>query len=165
MGQSVGEAAAAAVAASWSREPEIADGAPRAYVQRMNEMSTPGMLEQRGPSKGLPRDGGDLVDQGAIREFAGRLAREFTPERIILFGSYAAGTARPDSDVDLFVIMRFEGAPVRQAVEILRRLRPPFAVDLLVRTPEEVQRRLQQNDFFVQDVVRDGTVLYEADHR
>jgi uncharacterized protein len=106
-----------------------------------------------------------MVDHETIREFAGRLAREFAPERIILFGSHATGTARPNSDVDLFVIMPFEGTGIRQSVEILRRLSPPFAVDLVVRTPEEVRRRLRQNDFFVQDVVRLGTVLYEADHR
>jgi uncharacterized protein len=104
-----------------------------------------------------------MIDYETIRAFALRLAREFAPERIILFGSHAAGTPRTDSDVDLFVIMPFEGRPVRQSVEILRRLDPPFTVDLIVRTPEDVRRRLQQNDFFVQDVVGRGTVLYEAD--
>ncbi len=105
-----------------------------------------------------------MVDRNAISAFARMLAREFSPERIILFGSYARGAPRPDSDVDLFVIMPFEGKAVRKSVEILRRLNPPFAVDLLVRTPEEVQRRLLHNDFFVQDVVRHGEVLYEANH-
>jgi uncharacterized protein len=106
----------------------------------------------------------DMVDHDMIRDFACRLAREFEPERIILFGSHASSTPRPDSDVDLFVIMRFQGRGLRQSVEMLRRLNPPFAVDLVVRTPEEVERRLQQNDFFMQDVVRRGTVVYEADH-
>lgn len=105
-----------------------------------------------------------MVDHDMISDFARRLVREFEPERIILFGSHASGTPRPDSDVDLFVIMRFRGRSLQQSVEMLRRLNPPFAVDLVVRTPEEVQRRLRQNDFFMQDVVRCGTVLYEADH-
>jgi uncharacterized protein len=105
-----------------------------------------------------------MVNHDMIRDFARRLAREFEPKRIILFGSHASGTPRPDSDVNLFVIIRFQGRSLRQSVEMLRRLDPPFAVDLVVRTPEEVEQRLQHNDFFMQDVVRRGTVLYEADH-
>jgi uncharacterized protein len=106
-----------------------------------------------------------MVDHDTIREFAGRLAREFAPERIILFGSYAAGSRRPDADVDLFVVMPLEGAGVGRSVEILGRLSPPFAVGLVVRTPEAVRWRLRQTDFFVDDVVLRGRVLYEADHR
>jgi uncharacterized protein len=105
-----------------------------------------------------------MINHDTIRDFAQRLAGEFEPERIILFGSHASGTPRPDSDVDLFVVMRFQGSSLRQSVEMLRRLNPPFAVDLVVRTPQELEWRLQQGDFFMQDVVRWGTVLYEADH-
>jgi uncharacterized protein len=43
-----------------------------------------------------------------IQELADNIARQFTPERIILFGSYARGDAGPDSDVDLLVVMPHE---------------------------------------------------------
>jgi predicted nucleotidyltransferase len=99
-----------------------------------------------------------------ITEISERIARTFQPDQIILFGSYAYGTPRADSDVDLLVVMPFEGHPAYKAIEILERVDPPFAVDLLVRTPEELQRRLALNDFFLHDIVTKGRLLYESTH-
>jgi len=104
-----------------------------------------------------------MVTMDSIREFSRRLATEFHPERIVLFGSYASGTPTSDSDVDLLVVMPFEGKPVNQSVEMRVRLRPKFAVDLIVRTPQAVQQRLEMGDPFMRDVLRDGKVLYEAE--
>ena len=59
-----------------------------------------------------------------------RIAREFQPERIILFGSYAYGKPRPDSDVDLLVVLAFDGKGGRKSLEILNRVDPDFSVDL-----------------------------------
>lgn len=93
-----------------------------------------------------------------------RIAREFQPERIVLFGSHAYGTPRSDSDVDLLVVMPFVGHAAYKALEILNRVNPPFPVDLLVRTPEEVARRIALNDFFLRDILTRGRVLYAAAH-
>ncbi len=105
-----------------------------------------------------------MVTMDSIREFSRRLAAEFHPERIVLFGSYASGTPTSDSDVDLLVVMPFEGRSVNQSVEMRVRLRPEFPVDLIVRTPQAVKQRLEMGDSFMRDVLRDGKVLYEADH-
>lgn len=91
------------------------------------------------------------------------LVREFRAEKVILFGSYASGHPAPDSDVDLLVVMRFRGKGAWKSLEILERLQPRFAVDLLVRTPAQLRRRLEWNDFFLKEVVEKGKVLYEAD--
>lgn len=99
-----------------------------------------------------------------IKSFCRKIAEEFSPERIILFGSRARGRAHADSDVDLLVVMECEGPGARQAAEILNRVQPEFAVDLIVRTPEELRRRLALEDRFLTDVVRHGQVLYEAAH-
>jgi predicted nucleotidyltransferase len=99
-----------------------------------------------------------------IQEFCDRLVAEFHPEKIILFGSHAAGTARIDSDVDLLVILPFKGKGMRQAAEIRNRIRASFPLDLIVRTPEQMRRRLSLNDFFLREVVEKGKVLYEAPH-
>ena len=53
-----------------------------------------------------------MTTRKQIREFGRRLAREFKPRRIVLFGSYAYGNPRPDSDVDLLVVMPLDGNPV-----------------------------------------------------
>jgi predicted nucleotidyltransferase len=96
-----------------------------------------------------------------ILALADRIASEFRPERIILFGSYAKGRPRPDSDVDLLVEMRYSGHPVRKAIQMLRRLDPRFAVDLLVNSPNEIRRRLRNDDWFLADTIQTGRVLYE----
>ena len=103
-----------------------------------------------------------MVASRRIREFSDRLVEEFRPRRVVLFGSYANGRPRQDSDVDLLVVLPFRGNAVRKAVEIVRTLRPEFAVDLILRTPQDFRRRLDENDSFLQDVDRRGKVLYEA---
>ncbi len=97
-----------------------------------------------------------------IQEFAQRLGREFSPQRVILFGSHAYGQPTSDSDVDLLVITPFEGNWVAKAVEIQLRIRAPFPLDLLVRTPEKVRERLAMGDGFMREILTKGKVLYEA---
>jgi uncharacterized protein len=97
-----------------------------------------------------------------IQEFSQEIAAQFSPERIVLFGSYAYGEPTADSDVDLLVVMPFEGHPFRKAAEILNQIRPAFSVDLLVRTAEQMDERLALGDFFLREVVTKGKVLYES---
>jgi uncharacterized protein len=111
-----------------------------------------------------PGENQAMVAPTQIREFSRRLAEEYRPKRIVLFGSHAKGSPRRDSDVDLLVVMPFSGNGMLKAAEIIRRLEPGFAVDLLVRTPRQVQRRLAANDFFLRQALADGTVLYEDPH-
>ena len=68
-----------------------------------------------------------------IEESGRRIGEEFGAEKVILFGSYAEGTAGQDSDVDL-----------------------------LVRTPEKIRQRLAIGDQFIKDILQGGKVLYEA---
>jgi uncharacterized protein len=105
-----------------------------------------------------------MVEIEKIRHLSDRIAQEFQPERIILFGSYAYGGPTVDSDVDILVVMPFKGKPVRKALEIISRVDPRFPVDLLVRTPEQVRKRIADNDFFMREIFERGQVLYEADH-
>ena len=104
-----------------------------------------------------------MVKLDQIHELSRNIGREFKAEKVILFGSYGYGTPAPDSDVDLLVVMRFKGKSAWKALEILNRLDPKFGVDLLVRTPEQVRKRLQWNDFFMKEIMEKGKVLYEAE--
>ncbi len=99
-----------------------------------------------------------------IQQFCEQIAREFQPERIILFGSHAYGRPHKFSDVDLLVVMPFEGSPLQQAARILTKLEPAMSVDLLVRTPEQVRQRLAMQDNFMREIVERGKVAYEAKH-
>ena len=105
-----------------------------------------------------------MVSMESIQDLSRRIAAEFRPQRIVLFGSYATGEPTPDSDVDLLIIMPFEGKSVPISVEMRLKLRPAFPVDLIVRTPETVQQRLKMGDGFMRDILTRGKVLYEADY-
>lgn len=105
-----------------------------------------------------------MVDERHIADLSERIVREFQPDRIILFGSYAYGEPRPDSDVDLLVVLPFEGKGFRKSLEILNRVSPDFSVDLLARRPEDTARRYAEGDPLIREALDRGKVLYER-HR
>ena len=65
-----------------------------------------------------------MVAMNRIEEFGRQVGCEFGAEKVVLFGSYAQGTATDDSDVDLLVICPFQGKSVHQSVKIRMKLRP-----------------------------------------
>jgi uncharacterized protein len=105
-----------------------------------------------------------MISFDQIQEFSQEVVDKFQPDKIILFGSYAYGEPNQDSDVDMLVILPFEGGPVHKAIEVRQAIDYHFPLDLLTRTPEHIQQRLDMGDFFVRDIVQKGRVLYEADY-
>lgn len=105
-----------------------------------------------------------MISQQQIDDIATRIASSYHPERIILFGSYAYGHPSEDSDLDLLVVLPFDGRPVYKSIEILEMLHPTVPLDLIVRTPEQLASRLAQHDFFLHEIIQKGKVLYEASH-
>jgi len=102
-----------------------------------------------------------------IKLLCSEIAREFHPDKIVLFGSHAHGKARPESDVDLLIVMPFEGSPFRQAAVILGHVVQTVGImplDLLVRTDQQVKERLQMGDTFMREIIEQGRVMYEANH-
>jgi len=104
----------------------------------------------------------DKVSRRTISAFARKVARQFNPSKIILFGSYAYGKPTADSDVDMLVIMPFKGRGAHKATEILLATDPRFPIDLLVRTPRQIRTRIKLGDFFIREITQKGKVLYEA---
>lgn len=105
-----------------------------------------------------------MIEMDRIRDLISQIVLEFSPQRVILFGSYAYGQPNVDSDVDILVVLPFEGKPVRKAIEIRNRVNARVPLDLLVRTPEQVADRIAQNDCFMREIVEKGHTLYEAHH-
>ena len=103
-----------------------------------------------------------MATSADIQHISEQIRKEFAPRKIILFGSHSWGMPADDSDVDLLVIAQFEGKPWRFAVEIRDRIRPTVPLDLMVRTPEQLQERLAKHDMLQTEIVTRGTVLYEA---
>jgi uncharacterized protein len=106
-----------------------------------------------------------MVEMQKIEDLTSQIVREFNPERIILFGSYADGRASDDSDVDLLIVLPFEGKPVRKAIEIRNKINARLPLDLIVRTPEQLAQRLAQNDWFMREIVERGRTLYAASNQ
>jgi predicted nucleotidyltransferase len=106
------------------------------------------------------------IPMRAIRAVAERIAEKFQPEKIILFGSYACGRPKPESDVDLLVIMNTSLRPRQQRLEISRALSPrPFPMDIIVRTPAELKERIAMGDVFLREIITRGMVIYERPRR
>ncbi len=102
------------------------------------------------------------IDQGLLDEVVDRLAVEFHPEQIILFGSHAWGTPSEDSDIDLLVIVsRSEGRSTKQATRAhrcLRGLRAPM--DVIVKTREEMTRFGSVPASLEAEILERGKVIY-----
>ncbi|MDI6777095.1 MAG: nucleotidyltransferase domain-containing protein [Syntrophales bacterium] len=98
-----------------------------------------------------------------IEEILEKIITEYAPQKIILFGSYAYGYPDEESDVDLLIIKDTEKRPIERWMEIKRLLRDRnriTSVSPLVYTPKELEERLAIGDFFIQEVLGRGEVLY-----
>lgn len=105
----------------------------------------------------------ELIRPELIQEVADKIATNFQPERIVLFGSYATGTPTPDSDLDLLIIMETDQVQrVKRAVPIHQLFRPkPCSMDILVYTPQEVAYWDGAFNHIVTEALSSGKVLYE----
>ncbi len=103
-----------------------------------------------------------MIARKQIRQVCDQIVRLFKPQKVVLFGSYASGKPTEDSDVDLLVVMPFRGKGFRKAAKIRARIDADFPLDLIVRSPREVERRLGWGDFFLRDITERGEALYEA---
>jgi len=102
------------------------------------------------------------IPQKAIDEVVRQIAEKFHPQKIILFGSYARGKPRPESDVDMLVIMKTPLKEVEQAIEICQQIDYRFGLDLIVRKPDRLAERLRMGDWFLRDILEEGKVVYES---
>ena len=102
------------------------------------------------------------IPDDVVRELISRIADQFRPKRIILFGSYAYGKPRPESDVDLLVVMDTQLRETQQALEIRQHINPLFGVDILVYTPSRLEQRLKLGDWFLKEITEKGLVVYES---
>ena len=103
-----------------------------------------------------------MVSRREIKAFVDQVVRHFRPGKVILFGSYAYGQPTADSDVDLLVVMPHRGSSAETATRIRLACPRTFPMDLIVRTPAELRRRIQMGDQFVREITSKGIVLHES---
>lgn len=94
-----------------------------------------------------------------------RLADEYAPERIVLFGSHAAGTADADSDIDLLIVKDTSERFLDRWTTVqwlLTGLHFSIPVETIVLTPTEVETRIESGDAFLHTILDQGEILYES---
>jgi len=102
-----------------------------------------------------------MITRDKIQAIADKIAKEFQPEKIILFGSYAWGKPTEDSDVDLCIVKDVEDTrALRRNIDGAFGSRN-FAMDVVVFRPRHMFRRLNMADAFFQQILTDGQTLYE----
>jgi predicted nucleotidyltransferase len=102
-----------------------------------------------------------MVDKDDIKRVARQIALALNAEQVILFGSHARGEATPYSDVDLLIVAESDLPRFKRSRKLYRQFRPyPFSMDLLVYTPQEIEKGKKSSLSFVSTVLREGTVIY-----
>lgn len=102
-----------------------------------------------------------VTDQ-KIKQVSDKIVKEYKPEKIMLFGSYAWGKPHPDSDVDLFVMKRTNDSVIERHKRVGRLLFGcGIPIDVLIYTPSQVKRRLEMGDFLMRDIMFKGRLIYE----
>lgn len=101
----------------------------------------------------------------ALPEIIRRLVEAAQPEKIILFGSWAKGTNRSDSDVDLLVIEKEPFGAQRSRLQEIGRLeralgRIPFPTDILVYSRDEVERWQSSTHHVISQALKEGKEIY-----
>jgi predicted nucleotidyltransferase len=103
------------------------------------------------------------MDQEQLRQLVDAIVEAVQPLQIILFGSAARGQMRPDSDLDILVVMP-NGTHRRHAAQhlyrVIRGIKIPF--DLVVATPDDLQRHADNPGLIYRNILQEGKTLYAA---
>jgi len=113
----------------------------------------------------LPIDIRQQIPSEVVTHLVNQIAERYKPKQIILFGSYAYGIPKPESDIDLLVVIDTPIRTTQLAQQIRQYLDPLFGLDLIVYTPDDIAKRLEWGDTFLTEIISKGKVLYESiDH-
>ena len=100
-----------------------------------------------------------------ILEIVNKIKREYQPDKIILFGSYAYGRPDRDSDIDLLIVKDTLERFIDRLVTVTRIVSDPkrlTPLEVVVLTPEEIRSKLENGDQFLRGILDKGEVLYEV---
>lgn len=96
-----------------------------------------------------------------VKRLVRTMTESYDPIKIILYGSLAAGNIHPYSDIDLVVIKNTNKPFYDRLEEVIEIVKPDVATDIIVYTPEEVDR-LADDLFFQEEVIKKGKVLFSV---
>jgi predicted nucleotidyltransferase len=103
-----------------------------------------------------------MISQEKIDEVVSKIATQFNPEKIILFGSYASGNPTRDSDLDLLIIQETDLPKHRRSIDIQKALiGSMIPMDILIYTQNEFEKEIEEKFSFLGSAVKTSKVLYE----
>ncbi|MEI9478581.1 MAG: nucleotidyltransferase domain-containing protein [Deltaproteobacteria bacterium] len=110
---------------------------------------------------------GELIPVETIEAIAKAIAERFSPQKIIIFGSYSSlGSPTPDSDLDLLVVMSTDLPPAKRSIPLQLLFRPmPCSMDILVYTPQEVDKWNGTVNHIITTAFQTGTIYYDSTNR
>ncbi|MCL7410668.1 MAG: nucleotidyltransferase domain-containing protein [Methanosarcinaceae archaeon] len=102
-----------------------------------------------------------MISRENIQDITTKIINSVHPEKIILFGSYAWGEPTKDSDLDLLIVMNSNERPIKRATSIRKACRDGYVpMDLIVRTSDEIQDRLDIGDPFIKRILSEEKMVY-----
>ena len=94
------------------------------------------------------------------------IAKKMDIDKVILFGSYAKGCVTKESDIDILVIGSKKDRDLRTKMGLMfHKTLPKKPIDVLLKTRDEIERRLKIGDSFIKEIIDKGEVIYERDCR
>ncbi len=105
----------------------------------------------------------DSKIRNVILNIIEKIKRDYQPEKIILFGSFAYGKPNKDSDVDLLIIKKTNERPIDRRIRVrmmVASLRGGLPFSSIVVTPQELGKRIKMQDQFFTQILSKGKVLY-----
>jgi len=103
-----------------------------------------------------------MIEQDKISAIINKIAQDYDPDKIILFGSYATGNADENSDLDLLVIKDTDLPRPLRTVQVRKLLYGSMVpIDLIVYTPKEIKESEKNKFSFIHDVLNTGKIIYE----
>lgn len=101
-----------------------------------------------------------MRQQKEVRKIIRQVVRDYNPEKVILFGSFAAGRPRKNSDVDLVVIKKTKERFTSRLFRVVRSIKSSLGTDILVYTPKEWQDALEEENYFIKEIAEKGKLVY-----
>ena len=94
-----------------------------------------------------------------------RLVENLDVIKVILFGSYVSGNPTKDSDLDLLIIINTKAKGIKRYAMVSELLEPrKIPMDIIVKTPEELEDRTKKFDPFIRNILKTGKILYEKSY-
>ncbi|MBI5476354.1 MAG: nucleotidyltransferase domain-containing protein [Ignavibacteriales bacterium] len=102
-----------------------------------------------------------MISKKIIKNIVNEIVDACDPELVILFGSYGRGKPKKDSDLDIFIVAELPGSSIDRIRFVRNAIKENgFGLDVVTRTPQEYSRALKGRDWFIQEIAREGKILY-----